>query len=486
MVGYSAILRAAPAMKQNHSVHRPAAVVDAPPPSSPSLSSIERRAVAALSGIFSLRMLGLFMFLPVFSVHAHEYAGHTPLLIGVAIGIYGLTQGVFQVPFGILSDRLGRKPVIAAGLVVFALGSVVAALADDIWGIVAGRALQGAGAVAAAVMALAGDLTAESHRTRVMAVIGASIGVAFVLALVLGPVVTGAAGISGLFWVTAALAVLAIALLWLGVPAPPRLTSAGGPALAGLSAALRDGQMLRLNAGIFILHAIMVATFVALPIALRDRAGVEVADHWKVYVGVLLASIVFTVPLVVLADRANRSRLVMLIGIALLGAALAGLAGAPAGGVVLIGCMVVYFAGFNTLEASLPAMVSRVAPMRARGAALGVYSTLQYLGAFAGGVAGGWLLGAGGEGAVLAACAGLCVGWMLLALGLREPRRLSVEQLPIGAVERESVDALTARLLAVPGVIEAVVVAEQRIAWLRVDRRHLDRSSLHALSSAAS
>ena len=442
-----------------------------------------RRAVAALSGIFSLRMLGLFMFLPVFSVHAHEYAGYTPLLVGVAIGIYGLTQGMFQVPFGVLSDRLGRRPVIAAGLLVFALGSVVAALADDIWGIVAGRALQGMGAVAAAVMALASDLTGETHRTRVMAVIGASIGAAFALALVLGPVIVGVAGVPGLFWVTAALAALAIALLYLGVPAPPRMTARGGPALAGLSTALRDGQMLRLHAGIFILHAVMVATFVALPIALRDRAGVDVADHWKVYVGVLLASVVFTVPLIVAADRARRSRTIMLLGIVLLGLALAGLAGVPAGTFVLVVCLVVYFTGFNTLEASLPAMVSRVAPMRARGAALGVYSTSQYLGAFAGGVLGGWLLGAGGERAALAVCAGLCAGWVLIALGLREPRRLSVEQLAIGTVERDSVDALTARLLAVPGVVEAVVVVEERVAWLRVDRRLLDRSSLHALSS---
>ena len=467
-------------MKQNHPVHRPGTVVDAPPST---MSSIERRAVAALSGIFSLRMLGLFMFLPVFSVHAHEYPGHTPLLIGVAIGIYGLTQGVFQVPFGILSDRFGRRPVIAAGLLVFALGSVVAALADDIWGIVAGRALQGMGAVAAAAMALASDLTGETHRTRVMAIIGASIGAAFVLALVLGPVVTAAAGIAGLFWVTAAFAVVAIVLLYVGVPAPPRMTNTGAAALAGLATALRDGQMLRLNAGIFILHAIMVATFVALPIAIRDRAGIEVADHWKAYVGVLLVSVVFTVPLIVVADRTNRSRFVMLLGVALLGAALAGLAGFSTGSVVLLACMVVYFTGFNALEASLPAMVSRVAPMRARGAALGVYSTLQYLGAFTGGVIGGWLLGAGGERAVLAACAGLCVGWMLIAIGLREPKRLSVEQLHIGAVERDSVDTLTARLLAVPGVIEAVVVVEERTAWLRVDRRRLDRSSLHALSS---
>ena len=460
----------------------------APPVGAPAapLSQPERRAVAALSGIFSLRMLGLFMLLPVFSVHAHEYAGHTPLLVGVAIGIYGLTQGMFQVPFGVLSDRFGRRPVIAAGLLIFALGSLVAALSDDIWGVVAGRALQGMGAVAAAVMALASDLTGETHRTRVMAVIGASIGAAFALALVLGPVITEAAGVSGLFWVTAALAALAIVLLYVGVPAPPRMTARGGSALAGSSTALRDGQMLRLHAGIFILHAVMVATFVALPIALRDRAGVDVADHWKVYVGVLLASVVFTVPLILFADRANRSRTVMLLGIVLLGAALAGLAGASAGGVVLMACMVVYFTGFNTLEASLPAMVSRVAPMRARGAALGVYSTMQYLGAFAGGVLGGWLLGAGGEKLALAVCAGLCAGWVLIALGLREPRRLSIERLPVGAVERDSVDALTARLLAVPGVVEAVVVAEERIAWLRVDRRLLDRGALHALSSTGS
>ena len=482
-------------MALKHPSHPSATAADTPPPA---MSRPERRAVAALSGIFSLRMLGLFMFLPVFSVHAHEYAGHTPLLIGVAIGIYGLTQGVFQVPFGILSDRFGRKPVIAAGLVVFALGSVVAALADGIWGVVAGRALQGLGAVAAAVMALASDLTGEAHRTKAMAVIGVSIGAAFALALVLGPAVTGVAGVSGLFWTTAVLAALAVALLYLGVPDPPRVARSGGATLADLASALRDGQMLRLDAGIFILHAIMIATFVALPIALRDRAGIDAADHWKVYVGVLAASVVLTVPLVVFADRKNRSRTVVLLGIVLLGAALAGLAavvvpaaapagaGIGAGGIALIGCMVVYFAGFNTLEASLPAMVSRAAPMRARGASLGVYSTAQYLGAFAGGVIGGWLLGAGGERAVLAACAGLCAGWLLIAFGLRQPRRLSVEQFHIDAVEREAVEALTARLLAVPGVVEAVVVAEERTAWIRVDRLRLDRPALRAISPSAS
>jgi len=431
-------------------------------------------------------MLGLFMLLPVFSLHAHEYTGHTPMLVGVAIGIYGLTQGLFQVPLGVLSDRFGRRPVITCGLVVFALGSVMAAVADDIWGVIAGRALQGAGAVAAAVMALASDLTRETHRTRVMAVIGASIGVAFVLALVLGPMITALAGVSGLFWVTAALAVLAIGLLYLGVPTPPRMTTRGGSALAGLGVTLRDGQMLRLHAGIFILHAVMVATFVALPIALRDRAGIDVADHWKVYIGVLVASVVFTVPLVFIADRAGRSCAVLVLGVLLLGLAFAGLAGASAGGAVLLAFLIVWFTGLNTLEATLPALVSRVAPMRARGAALGVYSTSQYLGAFAGGVLGGWFLGAGGERAVLAACAGVCVVWVLIALGLREPRRLSVEQLPVGVVERDSVDALTARLLAVPGVVEAVVVAEERIAWLRVDRRILDRSSLHAVSPTGS
>ena len=483
--------------------HPSATTADAPPPAPASaMSRLERRAVAALSGIFSLRMLGLFMFLPVFSVHAHGYAGHTPLLVGVAIGIYGLTQGVFQVPFGILSDRFGRKPVIAAGLVIFALGSVVAALADGIWGVVAGRALQGLGAVAAAVMALASDLTGEAHRTKAMACIGASIGAAFALALVLGPVVAGAAGVSGLFWTTAVLAAVAVALLYLGVPDPPRVTSTGGAALADLAGVLRDGQMLRLDAGIFILHAVMIATFVALPIALRDRAGIDAAEHWKVYVGVLAASIAFTVPLIILADRKNRSRAVVLLGIVLLGAALAGLAtaagpaavpasmeavaGIGAGGAVLIACMVVYFTGFNALEASLPAMVSRAAPMHARGAALGVYSTSQYLGAFTGGILGGWLLGIGAERAVFVACAGLCAAWVLIAAGLRQPRRLSVERLRIGAVEREAVDALTARLLAVPGVIEAVVVAEERIAWLRVDRRHLDRPALRALSSITS
>jgi len=391
------------------------------------MTSSEIRAGASLAGVFGLRMLGLFFILPVFAVHAPQLAGGDNLtLVGLALGIYGLTQGILQIPFGIASDRWGRKPVIYAGLVVFAAGSFLAAAAGDIWTAIAGRALQGAGAISSVVMALAADLTREQHRTKVMAMIGSTIGFAFALSLVAAPVLYRSIGMGGLFVITGGLALAAIWVVKTLVPdASGAGRHAGGkPATNAGSGKFMDRELLRLNGGIFVLHFIVYAVFIVVP-AMIVQAGLPLPEHWKLYLPVVLVSFLLMVPPILFADRRNQAKPVMLGCVALLAAVLAALAAAGTGtGVeVLAGLLLGFFAAFNVLEALLPSLVSRAAPAHARGAALGVYNTAQTLGLFFGGVGGGWLAGHFGAGSVFGACAALSLAWLALAAGMRAPGR---------------------------------------------------------------
>lgn len=452
------------------------------------MTPTERRAAIALGGIFTLRMLGLFMIFPIFSLDAHLYAGNTAMLTGLAIGIYGLTQALFQIPFGRLSDRIGRKKVIVVGLLIFAAGSAVAASADGIWGVIIGRALQGFGAIAAAVLALTADLTREEQRTKAMAIIGISIGMAFALAMVVGPAIKPILGLPGLFWMTGVMAILGIGVLLYYVPTPAqerfhRDTEAVPAQFAHI---LRDPQLLRLDLGILILHLMMTATFVALPLILRDYAGFASDDHWKVYLFVLACALVFMAPLVMYADRHNRIKQVFLVSVLLLLLSQLGLSAFIDSSWLVVLCMVLYFTGFTVLEASLPSLVSRLAPSELKGTALGVYSTAQYLGAFLGGVVGGWLYGEFGIASVFGVCAGLSVLWLLVAASMRNPLPLSTHLLNLGEVSEQMATDLTVRLLAVPGVAEAVVVADDGIAYLKVDRKRLDRDALRAFSATPS
>lgn len=386
-----------------------------------SMTRSELRAGASLAGVFGLRMLGLFFILPVFAVHAPQLSGGDNLtLVGVALGIYGLTQGILQIPFGIASDRWGRKPVIYAGLVVFAAGSFFAAAATDIWTAIGGRALQGAGAISSVVMALAADLTREQHRTKVMAMIGSTIGFTFALSLVAAPVLYRSIGMGGLFVITGALSLAAIwvvkALVPDAAPAAVRKTAGGGMFM--------DRELLRLNTGIFVLHFVLYAMFLIVP-AMIVGAGLELAAHWKLYLPVVLASFLLMVPPILYADRRDKPKPVMVGCIALLAAVLAALAaaGADTGLAGLGGLLLGFFAAFNVLEALLPSLVSRVAPAHARGAAIGVYNTAQTLGLFFGGVAGGWIGGRFGGSGVFAACAALTLAWLALAAGMQAPRQ---------------------------------------------------------------
>ena len=385
------------------------------------MSPQERRVGASLASIFALRMLGLFLILPVFSIYAKDVPGGDNLtLIGFALGAYGLTQAVFQIPYGIASDYWGRKPVIVVGLLLFAFGSFVAAWAPDLHWIVVGRVLQGAGAISAAVTALAADLTREEHRTKVMAMIGSSIGLVFALSLVGAPLLYGWIGMGGLFVLTGVLALAAIVLLLKAVPAVPRPT---GHLRLPLRRVLGDPDLLRLNLGIFTLHLIQMAMFVVLPHALVKHGGLAPAAHWQVYLPAVLVSFAVMVPAIIAAERRDKMRPIFLAAVALLIVVQCGLYLAGSSLWTLALWLLLFFVAFNVLEATLPSLVSRTAPPEAKGAALGVYNTTQACGLFLGGTLGGYLAQHFGDNAVFSACAGLALLWLLVAASMNFPSR---------------------------------------------------------------
>lgn len=379
-------------------------------------SRIEQRAASGLAVVFACRMLGLFMVLPVLSVYAVDLTGATPMLIGLAIGVYGLMQGVLQIPFGMLSDRLGRKPVITVGLLIFALGSVIAANADQMWVLIAGRALQGAGAVAAAVMALAADLSRERQRTIMMAILGATIGMAFMLSLVVGPALAGMGGLGAVFWVAAVLGLVAIAVLHLWVPDAPAQAVSKAVKWSQLGDLVRHGELWRLDFGVFVLHAMMTALFIAAPLALRD-AGLAGSDQWTLYVPAVLGSLAVMLPLVYLAERRGHMRAVFLVSIVLLGSAPMLLTMSES--LSVFGCVLaVFFGAFSALEAMMPSRVSKIVSPSMKGTALGVYASSQFFGAFAGGVVGGALFSWGGAPWLYAGGAVMALAWMCAAFGM--------------------------------------------------------------------
>ena len=447
------------------------------------MTAREQRAALSLSVIFALRMLGLFMILPVFALYAEHLSGVTPLLIGMAIGVYGLTQALFQIPFGMLSDRFGRKPVIALGLLIFAAGSAVAALSTSIEGVILGRALQGMGAIAAAVMALAADLTSEEHRTKAMGIIGMSIGMSFIAAMVAGPILNEWISVPGIFWLIAILALLGIGVLYLGVPDPgqPHFHLDAEAEPAQFKTVLRDGQLLRLDFGILVLHMVLTATFVVVPLKLRDM-GLLGADHWQLYLPVMVLAMLAMVPFIIIAEKRHQLKNVFLGAIALLLIAEL-LLMQPAQSLLFVGLVLwLFFTAFNLLEASLPSLVSKTAPADAKGTAMGIYSSAQFFGAFLGGVLGGWAYGQWGMDGAFALCAGLIALWWLAATSMRSPRYLSTYMVNVGSIEAGSVSLLEEQIRRVAGVVEAVVHPEDGVAYLKVDTQLLDIDELTAFS----
>ncbi len=450
------------------------------------MTGLERRAAAGLAGIFAFRMLGLFLILPVFALQAQGLEGATPLLIGLAIGAYGLTQAVLGIPFGMASDRIGRKPVIFAGLALFALGSVVAALSTTIEGVIIGRVIQGGGAIAAAVMALAADLTREEVRTRTMATIGISIGLSFGVAMVLGPALAHWFGLSGVFWFTAALAVGGALILATVVPTPEHSSvhRDAEPVPGQFAGVLHHPELLRLDFGVLTLHMLMTALFLVIPLDLQS-AGLPAAHHWWVYLPVLFFSILAMVPFIILAERGGHHKGVLLGAVAGLGLSLVGLFAFHTALPSLVLFLFLFFTAFNLLEASLPSLISRIAPPAAKGTAMGIFATAQFGGAFLGGLLGGWFHQRFGQDAVLLFCAGTALAWLLVAWPMRSPRLVSSQIVRVWAGGLGNPDGTQRALLDVPGVEEAVVVVEEGLAYLKVDKRRLDSARLQALCAGA-
>ncbi len=376
-----------------------------------SLSAIERRIVAALAGIYATRMLGLFLLLPVLSIYAAQLPDASPALIGVAMGAYGLTQAVFQIPFGRWSDRYGRRPIIAIGLLLFLLGSVVGALADSLWMIVLARSLQGAGAMSAAVTALLADFTREAVRTRAMAFIGISIGASFVISLITAPLLEAVVGVPGIFWVMAVLAILGLALLKFAVPAQgEEVVDPAATRIPTLRVAALP-QLRAYFAGVFGLHFILTATFLSVPLVLLHSLGIAESEHWKIYLGVFLASFLGTVPLILVSERTAQPQRVVVTGVLVAACAQVVMAVFFARSWYVFIAFTVFFAVFNFLEARLPAGLSKAAPSADRGAAMGVFATCQFLGAAAGGMLGGQLLARFGVSGVFWGSALVALAW---------------------------------------------------------------------------
>lgn len=443
------------------------------------MSAREVRASLGLASIFGLRMLGMFVILPVFALYARNLpGGANHVLVGLALGAYGLAQALLQVPFGWLSDRWGRKPAIYLGLLVFATGSVVAGLAQDVYVVIFGRALQGAGAVSAAVIALTADLTSEESRTKAMAIIGVTIGATFALSMIVAPVLEGAIGVPGIFFLTGAAALLAILVVRFVVPDPE--VPARAAQRVPVTEALRDRELGRLNAGIFTLHAVLMALFVVVP--LRLEQWLPGSAHWKVYLPVMVGGAALMLPAMLLAERRARRKAAFVGAVAVL--ALSALALAAAASLVAtVAAMLLFFAAFNLLEASLPSMVSKVAPPAAKGTAIGIYSTTQFIGAFAGAVAGGWISQHFGASAVFYACALGCAVWLLVAAGMRADRQFALRRYRLPTTDSARAQRIVRRLANLPGVREALLGAEG-MAYLKVDSAGFDEQNVLDLLAA--
>ena len=444
------------------------------------MNALERRSTFALSSIFALRMLGLFMIIPVFSVAGQTYEYATPALLGLAVGIYGLTQAILQIPFSLIADRYSRKPLVVFGLLLFALGGAIAAMSDTIYGVIIGRAIAGGGAVSAVVMALLAEVTREENRMKAMATMGMSIGVSFAVAFSLGPWLTGLVGISGLFWVTTIMGLAAISMLFLVPKVTRHHRNYQQGYLAQLKQVLKMGDLNRLHVSVFSLHLLLTAMFIYVPSQLIDFAKIPLNSHGWVYLPLLVISLFFAFPSIVLAEKYRKMRGIFLTAI---GGIILGLGilifGFESKYILLTG-LGLFFIAFNVMEALLPSWLSKAAPIQSKATAMGVNASSQFLGAFFGGVTGGQLLLLNNTALGWSILTGLAIVWLLISFGLAQPRYLSsmVLRLP----EHKQTDEWTSQLLAIRGIEEVVVMSDQQVAYVKVDKQQIDDATRQDLT----
>lgn len=448
------------------------------------MNALEKRSVAALASVYAMRMLGLFMVMPVFMLLGEDLRGATPALLGLAIGAYGLSQALLQIPFGLLSDRVGRKKMIYLGLILFAAGSLLAAATDSIYVVIAGRILQGAGAIASVLMALLSDLTREEERTKAMATVGISIGLSFSVSLVLGPLLGAVWGLQGIFYATAVLAVIALVIVSRVVPTPHqhKISADTHPAKDMLGRVLVDGRLVRLDFGIFALHLVLTALFLVFPSVLEGRLGLAASSHWWFYLTVMVTSFFAMVPFIIIGEKKRKMKPVLCGAIALLTLATAGLAGLGMSLVMAWGVLFFFFMAFNLLEASLPSLISKEAPAASKGTAMGVYSTSQFLGAFLGGALGGVLLETAGVAGVVWLMVAMLVVWLLVALTMPAPGYTTSFVVQLHQAVSQTYDDIDDRLRRLPGVQDVVIVEDAATAYLKVDRQKFDEGLLAGLA----
>ncbi|WP_245591012.1 MFS transporter [Deefgea rivuli] len=449
------------------------------------MSALELRAATSLAGLYALRMLGMFLILPVFAVYAGRLPGgenHT--MVGLAFGAYGLTQALLQLPFGMWSDRVGRKKVIYIGLALFVVGSLMCAMADHIVWLILGRAVQGAGAISAAVTALLADLTREEHRTKAMAMIGGAIASTFAISLVAAPKLAEWIGLPGIFLLTGMLGVFALIGVWKIIPNPTisRFHSDAEANTSRLPQVLKNSQLLRLNYGVFALHAAQMAMFTVMPLLLNQVGGIDVAHHWWVYLPVVLVGFVLMVPAIIYGEKKNHLKEVFLFAIVLMFIAQLGMTLWMPSLTWIVVWLGVYFIAFNILEATQPSLISKIAPTEAKGTAMGVYNTCQAASMFIGSALAGYLYQHFQSPVpVFALCAGLMAIWVAVSWGMQPPLPVKTKMFHIGEDWSGDAGLLSAKLGAIDGVKEAVVLIDERVALLKVLQAGWDEAAVDAL-----
>lgn len=446
------------------------------------LNSIEKRAAISLALVFGLRMLGLFMIMPVFAIYGQDLEGYSPLWVGIAIGAYGLTQACLQIPMGMLSDRYGRKLIILIGLVIFCIGSLVAAYSDSVLGVTIGRAIQGMGAIASTILALAADVTRDENRPKVMAVIGMCIGLSFAVSLIVGPILVESIGLTGLFELTSGLSLLGMLVVLFIVPnavsKAPRGDTRAAPEL--IKDMLKDGQLLRLDVGIFVLHLVLTSVFVVLPLMLLEL-DLASTDHWQLYFPTLMLSFFLMVPLIIIGAKRESMRQMYRLSLLMLAAALIMIYVLQHSFIGLFVAVILFFTAFNYLEASLPSLIAKFAPSGQKGTAMGIYSSSQFFGAFWGGILGGVCYEYFGLIGVFSASTFLVIAWWFYSAGMINPRVLKTFTLDANVNDNESAQTMVDKLLELSGVEEAVVIVDDKAAYLKVNAKQFNLANARGI-----